>query len=175
MTSRFEELKGLRLSAQLKLEGYVSSLQIDENEAALKAEEDWINELEDDVHDFIELLKLSFDAGSLYLVKDSYEQIKSQFNKCQEIQNTHISLLGRDPTQAEMEWIISLHSLLSEINVKFAKYLRSDKGDAEREPKLKSHLKLQPFTTCSCIDRLRIRCNSSSCSRSKWKSSSVSQ
>ena len=37
VTSRFEELKGLR---QLKHEDYVSSLQIDENEAALKAEKE---------------------------------------------------------------------------------------------------------------------------------------
>ena len=45
----------------------------------------------------------------------AYEQIKSQFTRCKELQNEYISLLNRDPVASEIEWIIKMQRNLSKI------------------------------------------------------------
>ena len=75
----------------------------------------------------------------------AYEQIKSQFTRCKELQNEYISLLNRVPVASEIEWIIKMQRKLSDVNVKFGVYLKSENPKVETvKPKIGSELKVQP-------------------------------
>ena len=89
------------------------------------------------IHDFLRLLETAGIDGSSYPVKDAYEQIKSQFTHCKELQKKYISLLDRDPVSSEIEWIIKMQLNLSDVNVKFGAYLKSENPIVEMvKPKI---------------------------------------